>query len=125
MQHEPGTVAGEWGKMTLRDAVYRDLKIWPGGASEWNWRDVHDTHHAPGVRVSLLKELVASGATTIVLGTGYEGVLQITPEARTYIAATKDVRFEIQNTAAAINAYNALITESPTMKIAALFHSTC
>ena len=57
----------------------RDFKLWPGGGRHWDWNET-GTHHAPGIQLSDVEELLENGARTVVLSCGMNHRLQICPE---------------------------------------------
>jgi hypothetical protein len=42
----------EWGKIDIDGfGVFKDVKLWPGGARAWDWRET-GMRHDPGVGVA-------------------------------------------------------------------------
>ncbi len=57
-----------WGRVEVEgEGVFKDAKLYPGGAREWDWRET-GTRHAPGVQPIDAEELLERGATVVVLG---------------------------------------------------------
>jgi hypothetical protein len=66
----PRIKALAWGKIEVEGVgTFRDAKLFPGGAREWDWRET-GTEHAPGIQPTDVTELLDHGATTIVLSEG-------------------------------------------------------
>jgi hypothetical protein len=50
-----------WGRLEVDgDQTFKDAKLFPGGAREWDWRET-GTHHVPGIQPADLEELLAHG----------------------------------------------------------------
>jgi hypothetical protein len=59
-----------WGRLEIDDQrSFKDAKLFPGGAREWDWRET-GTHHVPGIQPADVEELVDRGATVVVLSKG-------------------------------------------------------
>jgi hypothetical protein len=57
----------DWGTIEIEGAgTFRDAKLFPGGAREWNWHET-GTEHVPGIQPADVSELLDKGATTVVL----------------------------------------------------------
>ena len=43
----------EWGRMSVEgsEKEYKDLKVWPGGARAWDWKET-GTRHLPGIQMT-------------------------------------------------------------------------
>src|SRR6476660_8044180 len=66
-----------WGRIEVEGhPPFKDAKIFPGGAREWDWRET-GTRHEPGIQPSDVDELIAAGATVIVRSRGMDLVLQV------------------------------------------------
>lgn len=118
----PEILAAAWGRISVAgfSEVFKDVKLYPGGAREWDWTET-GTQHVPGIQASDLKELVDAGADVVVLSTGYLKRLRITPEALAYLEE-HGVRHLVAQTEAAIEEYNHV---RRTDMAGALIHSTC
>lgn len=117
----PAILAIEWGRITI-EAIgdVKDAKLWPGGAREWDWRET-GTHHRPGVQPADVAELIAGGATTIVLGIGMQRALGVCPETLDALRAA-GIAVHVLQTADAVETYNRLAASLP---VGGLIHSTC
>jgi hypothetical protein len=58
---------------------FKDAKLFPGGAREWDWRET-GTGHVPGIQPGDIQELLDHGATVLVLSQGMWGRLGVCPE---------------------------------------------
>lgn len=111
----------EWGKIEIDGfGVLKDAKLWPGGARAWDWRET-GTRHDPGIQVADVEELLAAGATTVVLSRGMDFVLQV-PTATVEALEARGIMVHVLETRAAVRAYNELAATTP---VGALLHSTC
>ena len=68
-----------WGRLETEDASFKDAKLFPGGAREWDWNET-GTSHEPGVGPADVEELLDRGATALVIGTGFYGRLRVRSE---------------------------------------------
>ena len=110
-----------WGRLEVEDGRrFKDAKLFPGGAREWDWRET-GTHHVPGIQPADVEELLARGATAVVLSKGIWERLQVCPETLALLEA-RDMTVHVLQTEAAVRRYNELRDSE---KVAGLFHSTC
>jgi hypothetical protein len=110
-----------WGRIEVEGlGTFRDAKVFPGGAREWDWNETA-TAHQPGIQPADVAELLDHGATTIILSQGVLSRLQVCPETLRLLAE-HHVRTYVLPTAAAVELYNRLHDREP---VAGLFHTTC
>lgn len=110
------------GKIQTEDfLVCKDVKCFPGGSRTWDWNET-GTNHEQGVQVTDILELIANGANTIILGTGYQKKLNIDTDTIEYMKSKK-IDFHISDTQRAIELYNTSIQKG--LRVGGLFHSTC
>jgi hypothetical protein len=111
-----------WGKVLVegQPEPFKDCKLFPGGAREWDWGET-GTHHHPGIQPADVQELLDQGARVVVLSQGRLRRLQVAPETLRLLETT-GVQVHILQTEKAIKLYNELC-ESET--VGALIHSTC
>jgi hypothetical protein len=100
--------------------VGKDFKLYPGGGRAWDWSET-GTQHRPGTQPTDVEELVAHGATVVVLSRGMDLRLQVDPATLTYLEA-RSVEVHVAETGEAVRIYNRL---ADTVPVAGLFHSTC
>jgi len=111
----------QWGRIEVEGlGTFKDAKLYPGGGRAWDWNET-GTRHRPGIQIADVEELVTAGATTVVLSRGMDLVLQVTPEALSWLEQ-RGVTAHVAETRAAVAAYNDLIA---TTRVGGLFHSTC
>jgi hypothetical protein len=117
----PLILAVSWGRMEVAGlGVGKDFKLYPGGGREWDWNET-GTRHSPGIQPADVEELLAHGATVIVLSRGMEERLEVDPATlRTLEAAGVEVH--VAETGEAVRVYNDLAATAP---VGGLFHSTC
>ena len=117
----PRIVQISWGRMEVEGlGVEKDFKLYPGGGRAWDWAET-GTRHSPGVQQADVEELVARGATAVVLSQGMHQQLQVHPDTSRYLAE-RSITVHVAETREAVMIYNVL-TEGTL--VAGLFHSTC
>ncbi|HKY61192.1 MAG TPA: Mth938-like domain-containing protein [Gemmatimonadota bacterium] len=111
-----------WGRIEVEgaDAPYKDAKLWPGGSREWDWNET-GTRHEPGIQPADVQELLAHGATTIVLSRGVQRRLRVRPETLQMLEE-EGVTAHVLQTEEAVRLYNELRQREA---VGGLFHSTC
>jgi hypothetical protein len=110
-----------WGRIEIEGVgTFRDAKVFPSGAREWDWSET-GTAHDPGIQPGDVAELLDHGATTIVLSQGMLGRLHVCPETIRLLAG-RSVRTHVLPTQEAVELYNRLRDKEP---VAGLFHTTC
>jgi len=119
--HSPRIMVLAWGKIRVEGAgTFKDAKVFPGGAREWDWRET-GTEHTPGVQPADVRELLDHGAATIVLSQGMLKRLRICPETLELLKR-QGVSVHVLPTQEAVDLYNDL---RKTELVAGLFHTTC
>jgi hypothetical protein len=117
----PHIAALVWGRIEVEGVgTFRDAKIFPGGAREWDWNET-GTAHQPGIQPADVAELLEHGATTLVLSQGMASCLHVCPETLRLLV-DKGIRTHVLPTAEAVKLYNQLCD---TERVAGLFHTTC
>ena len=110
-----------WGRMDVDGlGVGKDFKLYPGGGRTWDWSET-GTQHRPGTQPADVEELVAHGATVVVLSRGMDLQLHVDPTTLTYLDE-RSVEVHIAETHEAVRIYNTL---ADTIAVGGLFHSTC
>jgi len=110
-----------WGRIEIEDdKVFKDIKLFPGGCREWNWKET-GTQHFPGIQYSDVKELIENGAEEIVLTRGVLGRLRVRKSTIRRLKAD-GITVHVLKTKKAVKLYNSLTNNR---KIGALIHSTC
>jgi hypothetical protein len=117
----PRIVARVWGEIQVEGAgTFRDAKLFPGGAREWDWRET-GTEHTPGIQPADVRELLDHGATAAVLSQGMLKRLGVCPETLKLLKQ-QGVAVHVLPTQDAVDLYNDL---RKTEQVAGLFHTTC
>jgi hypothetical protein len=111
-----------WGRLEVegRSGSFKDAKLFPGGAREWDWNET-GTRHEPGIQPADLQELLERGATAVVLGRGFNKRLQVCPETL-QVLEERSISVHTEQTEEAVRLYNEL---SESDRVGALIHSTC
>jgi len=99
----------------------KDVKLWPGGGRAWDWGET-GTRHSPGIQVADVEELMANGATVVVLSRGMEERLGV-PETTVEELRARGIEVHVAETKAAVGIYNDLVEAGKA--VGGLFHSTC
>ncbi len=117
----PRIAAVNWGRIEVEGVgTFRDAKVFPGGAKEWDWNET-GTAHEPGIQPADVTELLNNGATTIVLSQGMLSRLHVCPQTLRLLAK-HHVATHVLPTAEAVALYNRLCARE---RVAGLFHTTC
>jgi hypothetical protein len=111
-----------WGQVLVEgyDTPFRDVKLFPGGAREWDWRET-GTHHSPGIQPADVRELLEHGAAVIVLSSGFQERLGVSRDTLLMLEKA-EITTVLLPTEEAVAHYNAL-RESEA--VGALIHTTC
>jgi len=110
-----------WGRIEVEGVgKFKDAKVFPGGAREWDWNET-GTAHEPGIQPADVAELLDHGATTIVLSQGQLKQLHVCPQTL-QLLQQRSVRTHVLPTAEAVELYNQLRERE---QVAGLFHTTC
>jgi hypothetical protein len=110
-----------WGRLEVAGlGAFKDAKLYPGGAREWDWRET-GTRHVPGIQPADVAELLEHGAEVVVLAKGALERLQVCPETLDLLK-NKGIPAHILPTEDAVRLYNELAAKQ---KVGGLFHSTC
>ena len=122
MATSPLILGIEWGDIEVEGLGHgRDIKLWPGGGREWDWRET-DTHHVPGIQISDVQELLDHGSKVVVLTQGIQLRLQTRNETLDFLKE-REVTWHIAETKEAVRIYNDLSARGE--RVGGLFHSTC
>ncbi|MBI5154580.1 hypothetical protein HZA57_05030 [Candidatus Poribacteria bacterium] len=97
-----------WGKVAVatggQTLAFRDCKVWPGGAVEWDW-NLTGTHHRPGIQPADIAEILSQEVECIVLSRGMDLVLHICPETEALLQE-RGIEYRIEETRAAVALFN-------------------
>ena len=121
IKKSPKVIERSWGTIEVEGfPIFKDVKLFPGGCKEWNWRDT-GTEHSPGIQYSDVKELIDNGSKIVILSRGVLGRLKI---RKGLINKLESEGFAVHalKTKEAIKLYNDL---SKSELVGALIHTTC
>jgi len=110
----------KWGQIEVEGQRYKDAKLFPGGAREWDWRET-GTQHRPGIQPADISELLEKGAQVLILSQGMWKRLEVSPQTLEMLKE-KGIEVHILQTQLAAKLYNQL---RETTTVGGLFHSTC
>ena len=117
----PRIIKISWGRVEVEGyPAFRDVKLFPGGAIKWDWRE-NGTDHAVGIQWADLEPLLGNGAQEIILSRGVLGRLKVGPDLVAKLSA-KGITVHVARTRRAAALYNKLSSGKP---VGALIHSTC
>lgn len=109
-----------WGRVETEGGVFKDARLYPGGAEEWDWNET-GTGHDPGIQPADVERLLEMGATVIILSRGFYGRLGVAPETLEMLEA-REIPVHVARTGEASGLYSSL---RETERVGALIHSTC
>ena len=114
-----------WGELELtigeQTFHFKDCKIWPGGAREWNWNETR-THHSPGIQPSDIEEILEHGVEVIVLARGQLGRLGVSTETKDFLR-NRGVSYHIEKTRKAVTLFDEMVQKG--IRVGGIFHTTC
>lgn len=121
LERSPKVLDIAWGCMEVEGlGIGKDFTLYPGGGREWDWNET-GTRHVPGIQPADVEELLAHGATTVVLSQGMDQQLQVEPATLAYLEE-RAIEVRVLETREAVKIYNELAGRVP---VGGLFHSTC
>lgn len=110
-----------WGQTGTEAGSFKDAKLWPGGAREWDWKET-GTEHTPGIQPADVAELLEREVDTVILSTGQEERLKVMDETIEHLKEA-GVETIVLETTQAVDKYNELAKDG--QAVGALIHSTC
>jgi hypothetical protein len=114
-----------WGLMEVtidgRTEQFKDCKVWPGGAKEWDW-NLTGTRHHPGTQPADIAEILEQGIEVLILSRGMDLVLQTHPDTEKLLQG-KGIEYYIEETKTAVAHFNQLSQAGK--RVGGIFHSTC
>ena len=117
----PPIVSVSWGRLEIAQGrVFRDAKLFPGGAREWDWNETGTTHD-PGVQPADVQEILERDVEALVIGRGHQGRLRVRPETLALLEE-RGVAVHVRQTAVAVELYNRLRERT---RVGGIFHTTC
>ncbi|MDK1027776.1 MAG: Mth938-like domain-containing protein [Anaerolineae bacterium] len=114
-----------WGEMevTIGNQVnrFKDCKIWPAGAREWDWQET-GTSHNPGIQPADIEDILTHEIEAFVLGRGMLEDLAVSLETEELLRERK-IEYYIEKTDKAVELFNELSQKG--VRVGGVFHSTC
>jgi hypothetical protein len=109
-----------WGRLETEGGVFKDARLYPGGADEWDWNET-GTSHDPGIQPADVRRLLELGAKVVILSRGFHERLGVAPETLRMLEK-EGIPAHVVQTEEAARLYDEL---RETEKVGALIHSTC
>jgi hypothetical protein len=110
-----------WGQIVdSAGGVFKDVRLFPGGAEEWDWRRT-GTRHDPGIQTADLADLMGTKPDVVILSRGVDLVLQV-PQATIDFARSHAPTVLVLQSEQAVAEYN---RRAGAERVVALIHSTC
>lgn len=114
-----------WGRIEVtvngQTHTFKDCKVWPGGATEWDW-DVAGTQHQPGIQPADIEDILAQGVEVMILSRGMQRMLHTPPETK-QLLRSRGIAYHSEETRRAVEMFNDLMKQGK--KVGGIFHSTC
>jgi hypothetical protein len=121
-ERQPIIGNSSWGRIEVEElGQFRDVKLWPGGAREWDWSET-GTRHVPGVQPADVEDLLTTQPDTVVLSTGRQQRLMVRDDTLQLLNESK-ISVVREETSIAIAEYNRIARSG--RRVVALIHSTC
>ena len=118
--HSPRITHLSWGRLETDGGVFKDARLYPGGAEEWDWNET-GTSHEPGIQPADVRRLLERGANVVILSKGFHERLGVAPETLR-VLEEKGIPTHVARTEEAARLYEELREKE---KVGALIHSTC
>jgi hypothetical protein len=110
-----------WGKVVVENQIFKDVILFPGGATQWDW-SLTGTSHRPGIQVADLEHVLPYEPEVVLLSRGVDLVLQV-PEQTVQALVARGIEPLVEQSEALVKLYNDLVHQGA--RVAALLHSTC
>jgi hypothetical protein len=115
-------VSFRWGQIVdSAGNLFKDARLFPGGAEEWDWRRT-GTRHDPGIQTADLEGLLGTKPDVVILSRGVDLVLQV-PQATIDFARSHAATVIALQSEQAVAEYNRRVAAAE--RVIALIHSTC
>ncbi len=122
LKKSPEILDFSWGEILIDgyEKPFKDVKLFPGGAREWNWNET-GTDHTKGIQPEDLTELIEHGAEILIISKGMLNRLRLSEKAKIFLQSAGIEYFHL-NTKKAVVTYNRLRIEKA---VGGLIHTTC
>lgn len=118
--HSPRITYLSWGRLETEGGVFKDARLYPGGAEEWDWNET-GTSHDPGIQPADVERVLERGADVVILSRGFHERLGVATETLRMLEE-KGIPAHVAQTEEAARLYDELREKE---KVGALIHSTC
>jgi hypothetical protein len=117
----PAITAFSWGRIEVAGGrIFKDARLYPGGAEEWDWRKT-GTRHDPGIQFADAEDLLRYDPATVILSRGVNLVLKV-PEKTIEAIRAEGPEVIVLQSEKAVAEYN---RHRASEAVVALIHSTC
>ena len=124
-QHITKITSISWGRIEVtvngKSRRFRDCKVWPGGATDWDWNDT-GTRHQPGIQPADIEDILAGDIEVMILSRGMNLRLHTLYKTEKLLQS-RGIEYHIEQTSRAIEMFNKLMRQG--RKVGGIFHSTC
>jgi hypothetical protein len=124
-QHSTEITNLTWGRIEVtvngKSRRFRDCKVWPDGATDWDWNET-GTRHQPGIQPEDIEDILAGDIEVMILSRGMNLRLQTLPKTEKLLQS-RGIEYHIEQTPRAIELFNKLMRQGK--KVGGIFHSTC
>ena len=114
-----------WGKIQVnlqgKEYNFKDCKIWPDGASNWDW-NLTGTSHDTGIQPDDIKDILEHDIKIMVLSRGFDLKMKVSSETEELLKSL-NIEYHIHDTKKAVDLYNRLFKQGK--RAGGIFHSTC
>lgn len=115
----PRILSVRWGRMEVEgDRRRKGLQALPGRRPGMDWNET-GARHSPGIQLGDVEELLAHGATSVVLSAGMNRRLQVDPRTLDFLAG-RSVTVHVAETREAVKIYNDLAGSSACRRVVPL-----
>jgi hypothetical protein len=116
----PEVTEMSWGRIVAEGRTFKDARLFPGGAEEWDWNRT-GTRHRPGIQLADLEDLLVHAPQTVILSRGVDLVLEV-PDATVAAIRAAGPEVVVLQSEEAVREYNRRRLDEA---VVALIHSTC
>lgn len=124
-QHSTEITNLTWGRIEVtvngKSRRFRDCKVWPDGAIDWDWNET-GTRHQPGIQPEDIEDILARDIEVMILSRGMNLRLQTLPKTEKLLQS-RGIEYHIEQTPRAIEMFNKLMRQGK--KVGGIFHSSC
>ena len=126
MKEHNGTITHlSWGNIQVslkgKEYSFKDCKIWPEGACNWDW-NLTGTTHDTGIQPGDIKDVLDHDVEVMVLSRGFDLKMKVSPSTEELLKSLH-VEYHILNTEKAVEQFNTLVRQGK--RAGGIFHSTC